>query len=187
MKGDLDSFNHLVNHYQDMVYQHTYTMLGDPDLAEDAAQESFIKTFQNISSYRGGSFRAWLLRIVTNTAYDLIRRSKQHLKQPLFPENEDVGESDTPFWLADPGRSVEETINQNEDMRQVYCVMDELPDVYRSVITLIDLYEMSYAEAASISHVPVGTIKSRLARARLQVKNKLLDIGSIQKMQTHPS
>ena len=71
--GDLEAFNQLVSTYQDVVFQHAYALLGDQDLAEDAAQEAFIKAFQNIASFRGGSLRAWLLTIVTNMAYDFLR------------------------------------------------------------------------------------------------------------------
>ena len=97
-KGDLEAFNQLVLRYQDIAYHHANAMLGDAASADDVTQESFIKAFKNIRSFRGGSFRAWLLKIVTNTAYDLMRQSKQHLYQPLFPEDEDGEEIESPAW-----------------------------------------------------------------------------------------
>ncbi len=89
INGDLGAFNQLVLKYQDLAYHHATAILSDPWQAEDAVQVSFIKAFQKISEFRGGSFRGWLLKIVTNSAYDMIRRSKRHPMQPLFPEDQD--------------------------------------------------------------------------------------------------
>jgi RNA polymerase sigma-70 factor (ECF subfamily) len=158
-----------------MAFNLAYTLLGDSDSAEDATQESFIKAFQNIGRFRGGSFRAWLLRIVANTSYDLLRRSKRHIIQPLFPENEDGEEVESPAWLVDPSPSVQAVVEQREDSTRIYRALDELPEVFRSVITLVDLYELDYGEAAKVLNVPLGTVKSRLARARLQMQQKLKD------------
>ena len=171
--GDLDAFNQLVLHYQNMAYNHAYALLGDSDSAEDAAQDGFIKAFQAINSYRGGSFRGWLMKIVTNSAYDILRRSHRHPTQPLFPEDENGEEIESPIWLVDPMASVQEKVEQNELSKDIYKMLDELPDVYRSVLTLVDVNELDYSEAAQALKVPIGTIKSRLARARLQMKEKL--------------
>lgn len=172
-KGDLEAFNQLVLSYQDMAYHHAYALLGDADTADDVTQESFIKAFQHIDSFRGGSFRAWLLRIVTNTAYDLMRQSKRRTTQPLFPENEDGDEIESPAWLIDRSDSVETIIEQTEETARLYQALDNLPEAYRSAITLVDFYELDYAEAARVLKVPLGTVKSRLARARLQMQEKL--------------
>lgn len=174
INGDLEAFNQLVLAYQNLAYHHAYAMLGDADLAEDAAQDSFIRAFQAISGFRGGSLRGWLLKIVTNSAYDLLRRSFRHPSQPLFPEDEDGEEIESPRWLEDPEASVQKIAEQNELSNELYKAIDSLPDVYRSIITLIDLYELDYSEAAQALQVPIGTVKSRLARARLRMKEKLL-------------
>jgi RNA polymerase sigma-70 factor (ECF subfamily) len=172
-QGDLEAFNRLVLMYQDMAYNHAYALLGDPALSEDAVQESFLKAFQNIGSLRGGSLRPWLLKIVTNSAYDLLRRAHRHPTSPLFPADDDGEEVESPAWIADPNASVQETVEQREQSERLYKLLDELPPVYRSVLTLIDIQELDYAEAAQILNVPLGTVKSRLARARLQMKEKL--------------
>jgi RNA polymerase sigma-70 factor (ECF subfamily) len=172
-QGDLEAFNRLVLMYQDMAYNHAYALLGDPALSEDAAQESFLKAFQNIGTLRGGSLRPWLLKIVTNSAYDLLRRTHRHPTAPLFPVDEDGEEMESPAWIADPNASVQQTVEQKEETEQIYRLLDELPPVYRSVLTLIDIHELDYTEAARILNVPLGTVKSRLARARLQMKEKL--------------
>ncbi len=180
LAGDLESFNQLVLHYQDLAYHHAYALLDDHAQAEDATQDSFIKAFQSMSTFRGGSFRSWLLKIVTNSAYDLLRRSHRHPNQPLFPEDENGEEIESAPWLADPKASVQETVEQNELSQQIYQLMDELPAVYRSVLTLIDLNEFDYGEAARALKVPIGTVKSRLARARLQMKKKLTSVPDSQ-------
>jgi RNA polymerase sigma-70 factor (ECF subfamily) len=173
MNGDLDAFNQLVLTYQDVVYYHAFNLLGDRVWAEDVTQESFLKAFQKINDFRGGSFRAWVLKITTNASYDLHRRRNRHPTQPLHPVTDDGEEVESPAWLVDPALPVEKTVQQNEENKDLYRMLDELPAAYRSVIALVDVYEMDYAEAAEVLHVPIGTLKSRLARARLQMKEKL--------------
>jgi RNA polymerase sigma-70 factor (ECF subfamily) len=175
--GDLDAFNQLVLIYQDQVYRHAYWLLGDTASAEDVTQDGFIKAFQALKSYRGGSFRGWLLRIVTNSAYDILRRSKGHLMQPLFPEDENGEELESVPWLADPAASVQEAVEQDELSEEIRTLMEQLPETYRSVLTLIDLHQFDYAEAAETLRIPIGTVKSRLARARLQMQEKLKSSG----------
>lgn len=171
--GDLDAFNQLVLNYQDMAYSQAYALMGDPDSASDATQEAFIKAFQAINGFRGGSFRGWLFKIVTNSVYDILRRARRHPNQPLFPEDEHGEEIESAPWLVEPSASVQDEVEQREFSSDLYKMLDELPATYRSVITLIDINEMDYAEAAEVLSVPIGTIKSRLARARLQLQKKL--------------
>ncbi len=172
-RGDLQAFNELVLAYQNMAFHHAYSLLGDPATAEDATQESFIKAFQALNRFRGGSFRSWLLKIVTNTSYDMLRRSGRYASQSLFPEDQNGEEVESPSWISDPSASVQEAVERSETAKELYSRMDELPAVYRSVLTLVDLYEMDYEEASRALNVPLGTIKSRLARARLQMQKKL--------------
>lgn len=171
--GDLEAFNELVLASQDMAFRHAVALLGDPDLAEDATQEGFVKAYQAIRGYRGGSFRAWLLKIITNTAYDLTRRLKRHPAEPLFPEDDYGQEMEAPAWIADPSASVESEVESRELSELVRSSLDALPRIYREVITLVDINEMDYAEAAQALGVPIGTVRSRLARARLQMSGAL--------------
>lgn len=172
-RGDLEAFNQLVLRYQDVVYHHAYTILKDSASAEDAAQDSFIRAFQNMAGFRGGSFRAWILKIVTNSAYDTLRRLKRHPIQSLFPEDEDGGELESAAWLADPTVSVENIVEQTESFTYLSRLLAELPEVYHAVLILIDVYGFDYAEAAQTMNVPIGTVKSRLARARFQMGRKM--------------
>lgn len=172
-KGSLEAFNQLVLRYQDLAYNFARSLVDDPAAAEDNTQESFIKAFQNMRTFRGGSFRSWLLRIITNTTYDSIRRAKHLPTQPLFPEDEYGEEYDTPAWLVDPSASVEESVEQNESAARLHQLVDELPEKYRKVLILVDINELDYSEVAEVLNVPLGTVKSRLARARLQMREKL--------------
>jgi RNA polymerase sigma-70 factor (ECF subfamily) len=171
--GDLDAFNQLVLQYQDLAYHHAYALLGDPAQAEDATQESFIKAFQALNTLRGVSFRGWLLKIVTNSAYDLMRRAQRHPTQALYPEDENGEEVESAAWLVDPTSDVQDIVEEHERSSQIYQALDELPEAFRSVLTLIDVNDMDYTEAAEVLGVPLGTVKSRLARARLQMRGKL--------------
>jgi RNA polymerase sigma-70 factor (ECF subfamily) len=172
-QGDLDAFNQLVLRHQDMIYRHALALLGDPDSADDAAQESFIKAFQGLGGFRGGSFRGWLLQITTNSAYDILRRFKRHPVLPLFPEDDHGDEVESPSWIADPNLSPHSTIEANEFSNSLYRMISELPSAYRNVLTLVDVQELDYSEAAEVLSIPIGTVKSRLARARDQMRKKL--------------
>ena len=171
--GDLEAFNQLVLKYQNTAYGHAYALLGDTDAAEDAAQDGFIKAFQALPAFHGVSFRAWLLKIITNSAYDQLRRSRRHPSQPLLPEDENGEEIESPTWMADPSASIQDVVENKELSRDIYALLDELPEAFRTVITLIDINELDYSEAAEALRVPIGTVKSRLARGRLQMQQKL--------------
>jgi RNA polymerase sigma-70 factor (ECF subfamily) len=173
VKGNLDAFNQLVMKYQDMAYGHAYALVGDPDTADDITQESFLKAFKNLVQFHGGSFRAWLMRIVTNTSYDLLRSFRKHPTQPLFPMDDYGEELESISWIADPEAGIETILDRKESAERLLQFLDELPTNYRSVLTLIDLYELDYSEATQILNIPIGTVKSRLSRARLCVQNKI--------------
>lgn len=171
--GDLDAFNELVMKYQDTIYYRAYSILGNQADAEDVTQDGFIRAFQALRQFRGGSFRGWLMKIVTNGAYDMLRRSKRHPDESLYPTNESGEEVESPKWLVDPSPSVQSVVEQNDASARIHQLLAELPEVFRSVITLVDLYEYDYVETAQALQIPVGTVKSRLARARMQMQNKL--------------
>jgi RNA polymerase sigma-70 factor (ECF subfamily) len=171
--GDLDSFNRLVLAYQDMIFHLAYRMLGEVETAEDAAQETFIAAFRNLRGYRGGSFKAWLLRIATNACYDELRRRKRRPTVPLEPVDDDEQEIESPGWLADPGELPEEITSRRELNLAIQNCLDQLPLDFRSVVALVDIQGLDYSEAAQVIHKPVGTVKSRLARARLRLRDCL--------------
>ena len=171
--GDLDSFNTLILHYQDRVYNTALRILGDEDQAADAAQEAFISAFRSINSFRGGSFKAWLMRTVTNACYDELRRQKRRPTTPLEPDTADGEEMDSPRWLADPNMTPAEKSEADELEHAIQHCLDALPAEFRTVVVMADLQGLDYTEVASAVHVPLGTIKSRLARARLRLRECL--------------
>ncbi|HEY62172.1 MAG TPA: sigma-70 family RNA polymerase sigma factor [Anaerolineae bacterium] len=164
--GDLSAFNRLILAYQDMVYNQAYRLLGIRELAEDATQEAFISAYKKIRTYRGGSFRAWLIRIVSNACYDELRRHKRRPTTPLVPSDEYDEEIESPSWLADPSDTPEEETERSELMEAINYCLQKLSIEFRLAVVLVDFQNMDYSEAAMVSNVPVGTIKSRLARAR---------------------
>ncbi|HEY5901246.1 MAG TPA: sigma-70 family RNA polymerase sigma factor [Anaerolineales bacterium] len=171
--GSLDAFNSLVLSYQDAVFNTALRILGDDEQAADASQEAFISAFRNITAYRGGSFKAWLLRTVTNACYDELRRQKRRPTIALEPETEDGDEMDTPRWLADPGMSPEQQTEAEEVQHAIQHCLDGLPTEFRVVVVLADIQGLDYVEVAASMRVPLGTIKSRLARARLRLRECL--------------
>lgn len=172
-QGDLDSFNTLILHYQDVVFHTALRILGDEDPAEDAAQEAFISAFRSISTFRGGSFKAWLMRTVTNACYDELRRQKRRPTTPLEPDTADGEEMDSPRWLADPNMTPAEKSEADELEHAIQHCLDALPAEFRTVVVMADLQGLDYTEVATAVHVPLGTIKSRLARARLRLRECL--------------
>jgi RNA polymerase sigma-70 factor (ECF subfamily) len=168
--GDLPAFNTLVLAYQDVMYNTALRILNDEDLAADAVQDAFLSAFRALNSYRGGSFRAWLLRTVTNACYDELRRKKRRSTTPLEPETADGDEVESPRWLADPQATPEESLEQAELEHAVQHCLDNLPADFRAVVILADIQGLDYSEVAIAVHKPLGTIKSRLARARLRLR-----------------
>lgn len=171
--GSLDAFNTLVLAYQDSLFNTALRILGDDDQAADATQDAFISAFRNINSFRGGSFKAWLMRTVTNACYDELRRKKRRPTVALEPDTDDGNEMDTPRWLADPGMSPEERVEADDVEHAIQHCLDALPTEFRTVVVLADIQGLDYIEVAASVKVPIGTIKSRLARARLRLRECL--------------
>jgi RNA polymerase sigma-70 factor (ECF subfamily) len=171
--GDLDAFNRLVLAYQDALYNTALRILSDEDLAADATQDAFVSAFRNLNSYRGGSFKGWLLRTVTNACYDELRRRKRRPSVPLEPTNDDDEEMESPRWLADSSMTPEEKFEAAEVEHAIQHCLDALPADFRTVVVLADIQGLDYSEVARAARVPLGTIKSRLARARLRLRECL--------------
>lgn len=172
-RGDLDAFNSLVLAHQDMVFNAALRILGDDELAADATQDAFLSAFRGLSTYRGGSFKAWLLRTVTNACYDELRRKKRRPTTPLEPDQADGDEMETPRWLADPALTPEQSAEAVELEHAIQHCLDGLPMEFRTVVVMADLQGLDYAQVAAALRAPLGTIKSRLARARLRLRECL--------------
>jgi len=178
-RGDLDAFNRLVLAYQDMLYGQAFRLMGEKYAAEDATQEAFISAFRKIKSFRGGSFRAWLLRIVTNACYDELRRRKRRPTTQLEPVNEENEPIESPNWLTDPGESPEIAAQRSEIRAALELCIQKLPIEFRTVVLLVDIQGLDYTEAARVIRRPLGTVKSRLARARVRMRDCLSNYGEL--------
>jgi len=172
-RGDLDAFNLLVLKYQDMMYRVSLRVTHNELSAEDATQNALIQAFNSLRSFRGGSFKSWLARVAINASYDELRREKRHLAMPLEQYNSEGEEIESPTWMMDLTAGPQE-LAESAEMQEVLrrCIRALTPD-YRLAVILVDLEGMSYEEAAQVTRVPVGTVKSRLARARMQLRSAL--------------
>jgi len=178
--GDLDAFNRIVLAYQDQTYNLAFRLLGDDASAQDATQIAFINAYQAIKSYRGGSFRAWILRILTNACYDELRRQKHKPTEDLNPVDIDSGEEmEDPAWLSDDSQSPADHVEQQELERAIQNCLGGLPEEFRTVIVLVDVQGMDYQEASEVVSTPLGTVRSRLARARQRVQDCLQNAGEL--------
>lgn len=167
-QGELDAFNYLVERYQGHVYNLAFRMLSDEGLAEDATQETFISAYRAIGGFRGGSFRSWVLRIAANACRDLLRSAKARRSisldaLDLTPESTLVSKEESPEAHAlrlELGRAIQQGL-------------DTLSHDHRLVLVLIDIQGFSYEEVARITQTSLGTVKSRLSRARGQMRDLL--------------
>jgi len=178
-RGDLNAFNTLVLHYQDLAYNVACRLMSDPVQAEDITQDAFISAYRKLNTYRGGSFKAWLLRIVTNAGYDELRRQKRRPTTALEPENDDGDLLESASWLIDPNETPEEAALRSELDEAIRHCLDNLPLEFKAVVVLVDLQDLDYADAATAIGRPVGTVKSRLARARTRMQDCLRGFGEL--------
>jgi len=172
-QGDLNAFNELVLKYQDQVFNLALRLLGNEDAAEDITQDTFILAFQKIYQFHGDAFRAWLLKITTNLCYDEMRKWRRHPQQPLEPIYQDGETNESPYWLKDSNLLPEDALVTSDLRNTLEQGLSQLPLNFQSVVTLVDVHQMDYKEASQIAGIPIGTVKSRLARGRMQLGNYL--------------
>lgn len=173
LQGDLDAFNRLVLAYQDMAFNVAYRIMAEPDAAEDATQEAFISMYQKLYTYHGGSFKSWILRIVTNACYDELRRRKRRPVTALEPEDDDGELIDSPSWMADESQNPVEDMETAELNAAIAHCLEALDEPFRAVVVLVDVTGEDYESVAKAIHAPLGTVKSRLSRARQKLQECL--------------
>src|SRR5689334_18144172 len=169
-RGDLESFNLLILRYQNLLFGIALRLLNDEDAAADAVQEALISAFRRFDTFRGDSLRSWLARVVVNACYDEMRKKRRQHSVPLEQFNSDGEEIETSYWLVDSQADPEVLFESTEMENAIQTSLNKLPPVYRLMLVLVDIEGLSYEEAANAAGVPVGTVKSRLARARLQMQ-----------------
>lgn len=168
--GDRTAFAQLMEHYQSACYGLAMRLLGDPDQAADATQDAFIHAYRAMKSYRGGIFRSWLMRITANASYDILRRQQRRPTTTLPDPDEGAPE------LPDPGavNPVAEA-TKSELYRHLEVALRRLPEDQRTAIVLCDVYGMDYNEVAAMTKSALGTVKSRIHRGRLRLRELMAE------------
>jgi len=168
--GDRSAFTQLMEHYQSACYGLAWRLLGDADLAADAAQDAFVHAYEAMAKYRGGQFRSWLLRITANASYDILRRAQRRPTTTL-PDAEE-GEAELPDLAApDP----EQEAGRSELYRYLDAALRLLPEDQRTAVVLCDVYGMDYGDVAATTASALGTVKSRIHRGRLRLRELMAE------------
>lgn len=175
-RGDAGAFGALARAHERALYSHVARLLGPGADAEDVVQDAFLSAWRSLAAFQGTSFRAWLFRIATNRAIDVIRSRRRRGELPLEPE--DDGE---PQWAepAAPGTDLAAIAGDREAMSVVETALASLPAEQRAVVLLRDVEGFDYDEIARITASELGTVKSRIHRGRVAIRNALVARGWI--------
>ncbi|MHB9132017.1 MAG: sigma-70 family RNA polymerase sigma factor [Armatimonadota bacterium] len=170
--GDDGAFDRLVELCAPRVYNLAFRLLGNTEDAQDIGQEAFVRVYQAIPRFKGdAAFSTWLYRIVSNACYDALKRRR---RSPVtFTEFADDDNASSPLDMVAAPHTAEDALLQRERQRVVQHAITELPDIFRLVLVLYDLQGLSYQEIAEVTGQPVGTVKSRLNRARNMLREKI--------------
>jgi RNA polymerase sigma-70 factor (ECF subfamily) len=171
-QGDLPSFNALVTRHERAVYGLCVRMLGDVDAAEDATQDTFLKAWSSLDSFRGGLVRPWLLRIATNRCYDILRA---RARRPAGSLESAPYESEPTWTMRMPDEHPEAFAARAELSSHLERALQSLPADQRLAVILADIHGHPYEEIAAITGVAIGTVKSRISRARARLRDLLRD------------
>lgn len=174
--GDELAFSRLVDYYRSTAERVAQHILQTEEAAADAVQDALIKAHRALPRFQDGNFRSWLLRIVTNTCYDHLRRQKRRQSLSL-DELTDWSNAVLPVRAAIDAQNPETVALHQESMQVLLRAIDELPAWHRHVVLLIDVHGYDYAEAAELLALPLGTVKSRLSRARATLRDALVNAG----------
>ena len=178
-RGDIAAFDELVRTYEKSVYNTAYRLAGSYDDAADVAQEAFVRAWNNLKSFRGDSaFSTWLYRIVTNVFLD-DRKRKRARPQRSLDEAIALDESNVTRQFEDDTPGPEEVAEGAERRMVLERAIQTLPEAQRIVIVLYHTQGLSYEEIAEITNLPMGTVKSKLNRARLALRDRLTPMAEL--------
>ena len=178
--GDLEAFDELVRAFGGTVYNLAYRMTGNPADADDVAQEVFVKLHRTIRQYRWqAKFSTWLYALAANTCRSAMRKLRRVAEAEPVSLNAEPADGRRTPEPSDPGEHPGQLLERKELRRQIEAAMAELPEDFRMAIVLRDLQGLAYEEIAAALKCTVGTVKSRLARARQRVKEKLVRQGVV--------
>jgi RNA polymerase sigma-70 factor, ECF subfamily len=166
-QGDVHAYNELVLAYQQLAYNVAYRIMGNEDQAMDATQDGFLKGYRALSQFRGGSFKAWILRIITNCCYDQLRSRQRRPQTPI----DDLLENDEhSLLLEDMAEQPETVVERQEFDMTIQRALNLLPEDQRITVIMSDIEGLSYEEIAAATDVALGTVKSRLSRGRNKLR-----------------
>ena len=168
-RGDLAAFNLIVERYQSRVFNVAARILGNRASAEDVAQETFVSAYRAIGRFRGGSLPAWLIRIATNASRDFLRASRRRPAESLDEFLLDQG-----FQPSSGDPTPEQQALAGEFGAAIQEAILSLPEDQRAVLVLVDVQGFSYEETATATGASIGTVKSRLSRARARMRDQLV-------------
>ena len=174
-RGDQAAFGELVQLYEKKVYALTLRMCKNPDDAAEAAQEAFLAAWQGLKFFRGeSSFSTWLYRLASNASVDLLRREQRHRSAAGPSLNDEETYADVPDDAPDPQALAE----RSELRQQIEAGLRAMTPEHREVLILREMHQLSYDEIARVLSLDTGTVKSRISRARKQLRNFLLRSGN---------
>ena len=176
IKGDESAFSTLVLRYQHQIYHIAYRFFGHQQDAEDATQNTIIKIYRSLQTYRkGSSFKNWVYTITMNTCRDMMRKAK---RTPSFSYDNEENMAVLQIKTHDREDNPEDFLMGKEEMAQLERAIRELPEEYRSVIILREFSILSYEEIIEVLGISLGTVKSRIIRARKMLREKLIQSGN---------
>ncbi len=185
--GDMDAFEELLLRYEKKVYSIAYKYMGGPEDAGDLAQEALIKAWQSIGSFRGeSSFGTWLGRITSNCCLDALRRRKR-IQTTSLDELIELDEGSVRRELPAPQDTPEEAVIRRETVQYVQSLLGQMREEYRIVLVMRELEGRSYEEIAALLSCSLGTVKSRIFRARAFLKEQILQDQAAQTHAPQPS
>jgi RNA polymerase sigma-70 factor (ECF subfamily) len=168
-RGDVNAFNRLLGGYQELSFNVALRLVGDADTAADVTQDAFLSAYRHLDQFRGGSFRSWLLRIVTNAGYDALRARQRREATSLESLIDDSG-----FDVLDTNPLPDDMSLRKEFLACVEAGLKLLPVDQRAVLVLYDIHGLSYDEVSNVLNASLGTVKSRLSRARGRLRDYLM-------------
>jgi len=175
----------LIDHYQAAAQRLAQQILRTEEAAADAVQDALIKVHRALPRFQDGNFRSWLLRIVTNTCYDYLRSQRRRSTVSLDDLTEATS-AEFPQLRADDLQNPEMLLTQQESLHFLMQAINALPTWHRDVVLLVDVHGYDYTEAAEMLSLPLGTVKSRLSRARSALRDELLKAGYVAYQATAP-
>lgn len=176
-RGDQAAFEQLVRDNEKRIYNLVLRMVGNPEDALDLSQEAFLNAWKGLSSFKGdSSFSTWLYRLASNACLDFLRSKKRRQNTTVSPLSLD--DEEAPPLPADERHQPQELLERKERAQALHRALDALPDHHRQVLVMRELSGLSYQEISDVLELDMGTVKSRLTRARLALKKILLKDGN---------